>query len=577
MDPKYLKGIPASQGISIGKAQVIDSFKVRVYYQYILDEEEVEREIGRLEAAFKATEDHFKALKEKFQNSLENEAYLFDTYLMILNDKAIRHESIDLIKREHINAEWALKKSLESIKAAFQKVEDPYIKSRIEDVEGVIERVLRNLTGNAYESVPKLNSRVIIVARELSPMDTTELDISRVMGLVTELGGKTSHTAIVAQSLDIPAVVGLFGATSSIKDGDLLIVDGDTGEVIVNPDENLLVEYQERQLDLERQKRSIIRASHLPAITRDGLKISVLANIEFIEEIVAAKSNGCEGIGLYRTEFLYLRARQMPTEEELYEDYRDVVELMKPYPVTIRTLDLGGDKFITRPGMYQEINPALGLRAIRLCLKEKELFKTQLRAILRASAHGDVRLMFPMISGLGELLEAKEVLREVMEELDSNGLPYKRDLKVGIMVEVPSAVTLSDILAPHVDFFSIGTNDLVQYTLAIDRVNELVANMYQPYHPAILRMIMTLVKVAEEHRIELSVCGEMAGDPLCIPILIGAGIRTLSMNPRSIPGAKYLVRELEYRKERNRFFELLSLDTAEKVRKHLENMRLAVT
>jgi phosphotransferase system enzyme I (PtsI) len=577
MSDKSIKitGIPASEGIGIGKAHVIISPRVRVYYQYILEPMAVKKEIERFEKALKETENHFRSLKEKFEEFFENQAYLFETYLMILKDKAISDNTRKIIETEHVNAEWALKKSLENVRQLFCQIEDPYIKSRIEDVETVVERIIRHLpgesnsgTGNSF--IHPAKKRVIIVARELSPLDTTELDISKVMGFITELGGKTGHTAIVAQSLDIPAVVGLPGILNYVKDGDLLIVDGINGEVIINPDETELENYHEKQYEYERTKATITRKAHLPAITVDGRRVLVKANIEFLEEVVSAKSNGCEGIGLYRTEFLYLRSRSIPSEEELFDDYRQVVELMDPLPVTLRTLDIGGDKFASRPSLSQETNPALGLRAIRFCLKEQGIFKSQLRAILRASAYGNVRVMFPMISGLEELLAAKEILEGVKKELDDQGIKYAKDIKVGIMVEVPSAVTLADVLAPQVDFFSIGTNDLIQYALAIDRVNELVAEMYKPFHPAILRMLKSLMKVADTYGIEVSVCGEMAGDRLCIPLLIGAGIKELSMNPKSIPVTKEIIRSLNWEEEKATFVRLMAMRTAEEIKEELE-------
>lgn len=571
----YLKGLPASEGISIGKAHVIDSSKVKVYYQYILDPQGVEKELKRFERALRQTEEHFKNLKSKYAEIFGNEAYLFDTYLMILNDKAISENTKQIIQQEKVNAEWALKKSMDNLRAVFQEIQDPYIRSRIEDIETVVERLLRGLSAEALENGPNnfiqpTKRRVIIVARELSPLDTTELDISKVMGFVTELGGRTSHTAIVAQSLEIPAVVGLSGILRYVKDGDLLILDGGTGQVIINPSDSELEEYQERLEKYERIKATVSRKSHLPALTTDGVRITVKANIEFLEEVASAKTHGCEGIGLYRTEFLYLRSKSIPSEEELFEDYKQVAELLYPMSVTIRTLDIGGDKFSSLPQFYHEINPALGLRAIRFCLKEREIFKSQLRAIVRAAAYGNVRVMFPMISGLEEIKEAKRLLEEARTEVSAEGHRCPSRIEVGIMVEVPSAVTLADILAPYVDFFSIGTNDLIQYTLAIDRVNELVADMYKPFHPAILRMIRSVVEVAEAHDIELSVCGEMAGDRLCVPLLIGAGIRELSVNPGSIPIVKELIRSLNREEEEREFRKILMMNTAEEIRGYIE-------
>jgi len=395
------------------------------------------------------------------------------------------------------------------------------------------------------------------------------LNTAKVMGFITDVGGRTSHTAIMAQALEIPAVVGLEHATALVQDGDLLIVDGGSGVVVINPEDSDIILYQERKLRLQKYKSSIARMSHLPAETPDGHRIVINANIEFLEEVTAAKDYGGEGIGLYRTEFLYLRGKGFPEEEELFEDYREVVEIMHPAPVSIRTLDLGGDKFASEIAISEESNPALGLRAIRFCLREPEIFKTQLRAILRASAFGTLRLMFPMISGLQELLDAKTILDQVRDDLDRERIPYDNGMEVGIMVEIPSAVAMADILAHYVDFFSIGTNDLIQYALAIDRVNEHVAYMYQPFHPAILRMIRQVVAAARNAGIQVSLCGEMAGDPLCISILLGIGIDGLSMNARAIPLIKKMIRTIPMEQARADLEKIMLLNTAKEVRTYI--------
>lgn len=561
-----LSGIPVSPGIIIGKAHLVGRSKVKIIYQYLVNENQVNREVERFKQALRTTEVQLVGLKERMPEHVKEPSFILDSYLMILEDSMLTDSTVQRILKEKINAEWALKKSLQDIREVFNQIDDDYISNRIDDVENVTDRVLRNLSGQGKAGLCELKERVIIVAHDLSPADTTELNLSKVMGFITDVGGRTSHTAIMAQALELPAVVGLLSATKEIEDRDLLIVDGNAGKVIINPDDALIIEYQERQLQHSLYKSSIARTSHLPAVTLDGHKVDVKANIEFLEEVTAVRDHGAEGIGLYRTEFLYLRSKGLPPEEELFEDYREVAELMAPEPVTIRTLDLGGDKFTSDLEMTREMNPALGLRAIRFCLKEPEIFKVQLRAILRASAFGKVSLMFPMISGLQEILDAKEILAQVKEELDRQQVEYDRKMKVGVMIEIPSAVAMAGLLARHVDFFSIGTNDLIQYALAIDRINEHVAYMYEPFHPAILRMIQEVVRAAKKAGIGVSICGEMAGDPLCVPILLGLGLEELSMNPRAIPFIKKLIRSISIEEARRDFKKVVRLRTAKEVR-----------
>ena len=568
---KALRGVAVSPGIVIGKARLVDRSKVKIFYQYLIGDDQLNREIERFEEAARTTEDQLNAIKNGMPEQLKGHSFILDSHLMILKDTMLHDATIQRISKEKINAEWALKKSLEEIRWAFSQVDDEYISNRVNDVENVVERILRNLSGDEQQSLSHINERVIVVAHELSAGDTSELNPSKVMGFITDAGGRTSHAAIIAQALQIPVVVGLESATKLVGEGDLLIVDGNSGEVIINPDDEVIIEYQEKHLRHEKYKSSIAKVSHLPAITLDGHPIVIKANMEFLEEVTAAREHGSEGIGLYRTEFLYLKSKELPSEEELFHDYREVAEIIAPEPVTIRTLDLGADKFASGDEIDREANPALGLRAIRFCLKEPEIFKRQLRAILRASFYGRVQLMFPMISGLQELLDAKEIMGQVKDELNRENIEYDRSIKVGIMIEIPSAVTMAEILAQHVDFFSIGTNDLIQYALAIDRVNEHVAYMYQPFHPALIRMIRQVVNAARDAGISVSVCGEMAGDPFCVCILLSLGINELSMNARAIPIIKKIIRTISIEEARADFENIMRLSTAKEVQAHVSN------
>jgi len=566
---KGLRGIAISPGIIIGKAHLVDRARAKILYEYVVNDGELSSEVERFEEALRATEGQFVALKNRLPDQVKERAFILDSYLMILKDSMLTDATVQRILDKKINAEWALKKSLQEIRQIFDQIDDEYISSRIMDVENVAERILRNLSGDKQQGLSEINERVIIVARDLAPTDAAELNISKVMGFITDAGGRTSHTAIMAQALGLPAVAGLETATDLVEEGDLLIVDGSTGEVIIHPDDNDIIQYHEKHVQREAYRSSIISKSYLPAETIDGHSIAVMANMEFLEEVATVKDHGGEGIGLYRTEFLYLKSKGIPGEEELFRDYREVAETISPHPVTIRSLDLGGDKFPSEPEMPKEINPALGLRAIRFCLREPAIFKSQLRAILRASIYGQIQLMFPMVSGLQEILDAKEILGQVKDELDREKTDYDQDIKVGIMIEIPSAVTIAELLARHVDFFSIGTNDLIQYALAIDRDNEHVAYMFQPFHPAILRMIQQVVNAARNAGIRVSLCGEMAGDPLCVPFLLGLGLDELSMNTRAISLIKNVIRSMSIEDARIDFENVMKMNTAKEIRAYL--------
>ena len=564
VEEKKLKGITASPGICIGKAYLVDKEGVDVIKKYYLKGKKIQGEINRFKTAVKIAEDEIRTIIENSPKELQ-QAHILETHLALLNDKMLYGKTIEIIEKEGVNAEWALKKVAFNLNSIFQNMVDSYLKERALDVAHVSDSIMRNLVGAESEDIAAIDKRVILVSDDLSPADTSRINLERIMGFITNRGGKTSHTGIMAQALEIPAVVGLANATTTIKNDELIIVDGSTGMVIVNPSEKSLVEYEERKIKYEDYKVGITRVSHLKAETIDGVQLEVMANIELPEEVFAVKDYGGDGIGLYRTEFQYMNRAEFPGEEELIDKYRNVVEIMAPKPVTIRTLDINGDKAVANHSSYDEINPALGLRAIRYCLKKPDVFKTQLRAILRAAALGQVRILFPMISAYFEICKAEKLLDQAAESLEKDGLPYNREIDIGIMIEVPSAVIVAEFLAEKVDFFSIGTNDLIQYTLAIDRGNRNVADLYQPLDPAIIRMIKQVADVSKDKGIGLFMCGEMAATPHHIPLLLGMGLDELSMNPQSIPLCKRVIRSLDVSDARSFVREALKKKTAKGV------------
>jgi phosphoenolpyruvate-protein phosphotransferase (PTS system enzyme I) len=563
-----LLGIPASPGIVIGPAHVLTQ-EGQVSTRLLYTDQEVADEVKRFNRAVDQTEEEITRLRQEIADDLKEHAHILELHLLILRDRMLLLETQKLIKEQNFNAERALYQAFLKIKEVFQRIGDKHIRGRIQDVEAVYHRLLGHLTGRGTSKTFDFANPVIIVARDLSPAETTKMSSDQVLGFITERGGKTSHTAIIAHSLEIPAVVGLDAATLEIESGDMVIINGLTGRVIVNPDDALRRSYHVRRVEFETFKSEVALGSALPAVTSDGHTNRVLANLEMSDEVSLAHKYGADGVGLYRTEFLYLRQRQLPTEEELFQNYRQVVEAMAPREVTIRTLDVGGDKFLSPLEYAPEMNPALGLRAIRFCLKEQKIFRTQLKAILRASAFGKVRVMFPLISSPRELHDARLLLLSVKGDLARAEIPFDDDLQVGAMIEVPAAVTLADLLAQEVDFFSIGTNDLIQYALAIDRGNKSVADMYEPLHPAVLRMVRDVVQVARKAGIRVAMCGEMAGDPLYIPVLLGLGVDELSMNPTSIPVVKRVIRMTSLDEARDIARQVMERPTVEEVNEYI--------
>ncbi|MBF0395509.1 MAG: phosphoenolpyruvate--protein phosphotransferase [Desulfobacterales bacterium] len=561
-----LKGFGASPGICIGRAYLLDKADIEVVSKYHISKEGVKNEKNRFKTAVKNAKDELSIIIKDFTKEFRQYASILESHILLLNDKTLHGKTIEFIEVEHINAEWALKKVVIDIKAKFQNMQDGYLKERYADIVHVADRIMINLVGVKDVNIKGIEKNVVLVSHDLSPAQTSQIDMEKIMGIVTDRGSMTSHTSIIAKSIGIPGVFGVENSTIMIKEGDLLILDGSTGLVIINPSEKTVVDYEDKKNKYEKQKAALIKYKDITSETTDKVHIMVLGNIELPEEAVTVLNCGGDGIGLYRTEFQYLGRNFFPSEQELFSHYKEVIEKMFPKYVTIRTLDINGDKAISRTTHPIEPNPALGLRAIRYCLKRTDVFMTQLRAILRAAVFGNVRILFPLICDYTEILEAKRFLYKAANSLDIEGIPYKRDIEIGIMIEVPSAVIMADIMAEQVDFFSIGTNDLIQYSLAIDRNNQQVAHLYNQFHPAIIRMIKHVADVGKEKGIKVFMCGEMAGDPMNTPILLGIGLDELSMNPQSIPNIKRMIRALNADEARIFVAELLKKKTSAEVK-----------
>ena len=538
------KGIAVSPGISIAKALIIDSEDYRIPHRSIETSQRA-TEIQRVRSAFKSAIVELSEL-EIAQEHTEGSKIkdIFAVHLRFLHDRSLRKKITDLVQSDLVTAEYAVSTVLREIALHFTKVQDAYISERAADIYDIERRLLIQLLEKKREDVGHLTEEVTIIARELSPIQTAGFNRKFVKGIASNSGGRTSHAAIVARSLGIPAVVALEDLTEYVSGGDNVIVDGNRGIVIVNPDQQAILQYREYSREFEELEHKLDEIKEKPAVTRDGVRIKLLGNIEFPDETETVLQKGGEGIGLYRTEFLYLNKRTEPTEEEHYQAFAKTVKVLKNKPVVIRTLDLGADKYTQRKRFAPEPNPFLGLRSIRFCLQNLIMFKTQLRAILRASVLGDVKIMFPLITNLQELKQANMILRDVMEDLDDESIAYNRDIKVGIMIETPSSALTAYSLARNVDFFSIGTNDLTQYTLAVDRGNELVSHLYSSADPAVLRLIRTVVQDAHKAQIDVSVCGEMASEPEYIMLLLGMGLRTISLTAPMIPEIKQIVRSV---------------------------------
>lgn len=566
---KFFHGIGASSGIVIGKAYLVERFRVRLPQRRIKPDE-IRRETERFIKAIEESRRQLKEIKEKILDpEVRRHSFILDVHLMILDDQMLIQDTIDNIRKKKVNAEWAMDITLEKLDKAFKAIEDEYLRERRSDLHYVSARIFRNLMGKKHDDITRIKGNVIVVAHDLSPADTLQMNLKHVGGFITDIGGRFSHTAILARSLEIPAIVGSEVATSLINGGDLLIIDGDTGEVVINPTEDISQAFLSRKRRIKSIEREVMKYAPLPAETLDGFQIHLQANIEMVEEIPSAKLHGAEGIGLYRTEILYLNRQDLPSEEEHFKTYRRLAEEIHPSIATIRTLDIGGDKFLPDYSKNNERNPTMGLRAIRFSIKETEIFKTQLRGILRASAYGKLRILFPLISGIEEIRKAKAILEEVKRGLIKDRIPFDKDIQVGAMIEIPSASVTADILAREVDFFSIGTNDLIQYALAVDRINEHVSYLYEPLHPAILRIIKGVVQGAHQGGIPVAVCGEMASEPSHLLILLGLGLDEFSMNPVAIPRVKKILRMAKFEDTKFLVEKIFHFSTAMEIRRYV--------
>ncbi|HAR40226.1 MAG TPA: phosphoenolpyruvate--protein phosphotransferase [Coprothermobacter sp.] len=532
-----LKGIPGAPGIGIGTAQVLK--KELDIPRFAV--EDLKEELKRFYEALDQSKQQVSQLLERAsKNRNKDVADIMQAHLMMLDDPEFLGKVKESIENEKLNAEFAVWSVGQEYIQFFEQMTDEYLKARAADLKDVTERIIRNLTGTLLD-LSQLPHNTVLVARDLAPSDTAQIDREHVVGLVTDEGGPTSHVAIMARSFQIPAVVGTKDATQEIKNDDLLVVDGNEGVVEVNPGEDLLKNYEQKLLQWKKEQSDLGELITVPSVTKDGAQVKLEANIGRPEEVETALKFGAEGVGLFRTEFLFMDRNTLPSEEEQFEAYKKALEGMRGRVVTIRTLDIGGDKDLPYLGLERENNPFLGWRAIRYCLDRRDVLKTQLRAILRASVYGKAAVMFPMISSVEEVVKAKEVLEGAKAELREEGQPFDEHVKVGIMVEIPSAAVAADLLAPEVDFFSIGTNDLTQYTLAVDRDNEKVREYYNPLHPAVLRLIKRVIDVGNAFGKEVAMCGELAGDDKATEILLGLGLQVFSMTPSSIPRVKKVV------------------------------------
>lgn len=560
---KTIQGIAASEGIAIAKAFRLENPELTVEKQSISD---FEQELLRFDKAVAKSGVELEAIKEHARKELgEDKADIFAAHLLVLSDPELINPIKNKIQNEQVNAEFALNEVTLMFVSMFESMDNEYMKERAADIRDVTKRVLAHLLGVTIPNPSLIDEEVVIIAEDLTPSDTAQLNRQYVKGFTTDIGGRTSHSAIMARSMEIPAVVGAKTVLSDIENGTLVIIDGLDGQVIVDPTEDVIKTYEEKKKTYDAQKAEWAKLVNEKTVSADDYHVELAANIGTPEDVKSVLKNGSEGVGLYRTEFLYMGRNTLPTEEEQFEAYKTVLECMEGKPVVVRTLDIGGDKELPYLDLPKEMNPFLGFRAIRLCLKMQDMFRTQLRALLRASVYGNLKIMFPMIATLDELRQAKVILFEEKEKLQTKGTEVSDNIEIGMMVEIPSSAVNADLFAKEVDFFSIGTNDLIQYTLAADRMNERVSYLYQPYNPAILRLVKIVIDAAHKEGKWAGMCGEMAGDKIAIPILLGLGLDEFSMSATSILKARSQIRHLSKIEMKQHIETILSMSTAEEV------------
>lgn len=563
------KGIAISKGIAIGQAYILDRTKFCILQQK-LNPDTVEAEVNRFRSAIEKTKLQMQETKKRATKVADKYAIILDTYTLLLEDDILVNDTIEKIRNERMNAEWAVTETLEKFTHLFNNINDEYLKGKKDDLELVVHGIIRNLIGHSQESLSEIQKPVVLITHTLSPSDTLLIPRNLVLGLATEVGGKTSHVGIFASALGIPGVVGVKGLSSQVNSGDPVVIDGIDGHVIVNPSRKLLEHYESKRANHKIYEEKLLDNIDRPAETVDGFQVRLLANIESAHEIKTLRKFGAEGVGLYRTEFLYMSSQNIPSEGELYENFKKIAQELAPLPVVIRTLDIGMDKQLHMFSQDDEDNPALGLRGIRMSLAYPDQFIAQLKAILKASFYGDVKILYPMVCDVAEVVQANETLEKIKEEFRLEQIPFNEDIEVGAMIETPSSAICADLLLKEVDFISIGTNDLIQYLLAVDRINENVAHLYKPFHPAVLKTLKRVFEAAKAAGKKVSICGELGGDPMATLFLLGLGNLTdLSMDPHSIPKVKKIICQSSMEEAKQIADHVLSLGSADEINNFL--------